>query len=88
MTQRLLGKTAFITAAGQGIGRAIADAFVHEGSQVIATDMACAKSKNADLEPCFAERTFHPGILRRSSQNPRKATTRNLSQRIHLVWVK
>ncbi|MBL8352783.1 MAG: SDR family oxidoreductase [Burkholderiaceae bacterium] len=39
MSQRLQGKTAFITAAGQGIGRAIAEAFVREGAQVIATDI-------------------------------------------------
>jgi 2-keto-3-deoxy-L-fuconate dehydrogenase len=39
MTQRLIGKTAFITAAGQGIGRATALAFVREGAKVIATDI-------------------------------------------------
>ncbi len=39
MTQRLAGKTAFITAAGQGIGRATAEAFVREGARVIATDL-------------------------------------------------
>ena len=39
MAQRLLGKTAFITAAGQGIGRAIAEAFVREGAKVVATDI-------------------------------------------------
>jgi 2-keto-3-deoxy-L-fuconate dehydrogenase len=39
MTQRLLGKTAFVTAAGQGIGRATALAFAHEGAHVIATDI-------------------------------------------------
>jgi 2-keto-3-deoxy-L-fuconate dehydrogenase len=39
MTQRLAGKTAFVTAAGQGIGRAIAEAFVREGARVIATDL-------------------------------------------------
>jgi 2-keto-3-deoxy-L-fuconate dehydrogenase len=39
MTQRLIGKTAFITAAGQGIGRATALAFVREGAKVIATDL-------------------------------------------------
>ncbi|MDO8376417.1 MAG: SDR family oxidoreductase [Aquabacterium sp.] len=42
MTQRLQGKRAFITAAGQGIGRAIAEAFVREGAQVIATDVNAA----------------------------------------------
>ena len=39
MTHRLAGKTAFITAAGQGIGRATAEAFVREGARVIATDI-------------------------------------------------
>ena len=42
MANRLQGKTAFITAAGQGIGRAIAEAFVQEGAQVIATDINAA----------------------------------------------
>jgi 2-keto-3-deoxy-L-fuconate dehydrogenase len=39
MTERLKGKTALITAAGQGIGRATALAFLREGAQVIATDI-------------------------------------------------
>ncbi len=39
MAKRLQGKTAFITAAGQGIGRAIAEAFAAEGAKVIATDL-------------------------------------------------
>ena len=42
MTPRLQGETAFITAAGQGIGRAIAEAFVREGATVIATDINAA----------------------------------------------
>ena len=42
MTDRLKGKTAFITAAGQGIGRATAEAFVREGARVIATDLNAA----------------------------------------------
>lgn len=39
MTARLQGKTALLTAAGQGIGRATAEAFVREGARVIATDI-------------------------------------------------
>ena len=49
MTQRLAGKTAFITAAGQGIGRATAQAFAREGATVIATDL-----NEALLEPLAA----------------------------------
>jgi 2-keto-3-deoxy-L-fuconate dehydrogenase len=40
---RLQGKTALVTAAGQGIGRAIAEAFLREGAKVWATDLDVAK---------------------------------------------
>jgi 2-keto-3-deoxy-L-fuconate dehydrogenase len=43
MTDRLKDKIAVITAAGQGIGRAIADAFAAEGAGVIATDIDAGK---------------------------------------------
>ncbi len=39
MTGRLAGKLAVLTAAGAGIGRATAEAFVQEGAHVIATDV-------------------------------------------------
>lgn len=39
VTGRLAGKTALITAAGQGIGRATVEAFIREGARVIATDI-------------------------------------------------
>ena len=39
----LTGKTAFVTASGQGIGRATALAFAAAGAQVIATDVAASK---------------------------------------------
>ena len=39
MSQRLAGKTALVTAAAQGIGRATALAFAREGARVIATDI-------------------------------------------------
>ena len=43
MGGRLQGKTALVTAAGQGIGRAIAETFVREGASVIATDLDVGK---------------------------------------------
>jgi 2-keto-3-deoxy-L-fuconate dehydrogenase len=43
VTARLQGKLALITAAGQGIGRAIAEAFIAQGAQVIATDVDAGK---------------------------------------------
>jgi 2-keto-3-deoxy-L-fuconate dehydrogenase len=50
MTQRLSNKTALVTAAGQGIGRATALAYAREGARVIATDINPALL--AGLEGC------------------------------------
>src|SRR6187551_867022 len=54
MSGRLKGKLAFITAAGQGIGRAIAEAFLAEGANVIATDLAADKLKALKTDKTFA----------------------------------
>jgi len=54
MAGRLGGKRAFITAAGQGIGAAIADAFVSEGAEVIATDLEVDKLKQRKTDKIFA----------------------------------
>ncbi|NTF46444.1 SDR family oxidoreductase [Rhizobium rhizogenes] len=43
MTGRLEGKTAVVTAAGQGMGRATVLAFLREGARVWATDIDAAK---------------------------------------------
>lgn len=45
MAGRLKGKVAVISAAGQGIGRGIAEAFIAEGATVIATDLDVSKLK-------------------------------------------
>jgi 2-keto-3-deoxy-L-fuconate dehydrogenase len=44
------GKTAFVTAAGQGIGRATAVAFAAAGARVIATDVDAAKLQSLQSE--------------------------------------
>jgi 2-keto-3-deoxy-L-fuconate dehydrogenase len=46
MANRLQGKRALVTAAGQGIGRATALAFAVEGARVIATDINAATLKD------------------------------------------
>jgi 2-dehydro-3-deoxy-L-fuconate 4-dehydrogenase len=43
MSNRLQGKVALVTAAGQGIGRAIAERFAAEGAKLIATDLDAGK---------------------------------------------
>src|SRR5271157_5555303 len=48
MSGRVQNKVALVTAAGQGIGRAIAEALIAEGGIVIATDLA--DDKLADLK--------------------------------------
>ena len=50
MSNRLAGKTAFVTAAGQGIGRATALAFVQQGARVIATDVNAAALESLHKE--------------------------------------
>jgi 2-keto-3-deoxy-L-fuconate dehydrogenase len=57
-TGRLQGKTALITAAGQGIGAATTAAFAREGAQVFATDI------NTDLLKKLA--AAHPTIKTRT----------------------
>ena len=57
MTGRLAGKTAVMTAAAQGIGRACVEAYLREGARVIATDL------NADA---LSQLDDHPNLVRRA----------------------
>ncbi|MBX5471300.1 MAG: SDR family oxidoreductase [Acetobacteraceae bacterium] len=66
MSGRLSGKKAFVTAAAQGIGRAIALAFAAEGAEVVATDVneekvaeiAGARIRTAKLDVLHAADIF------------------------------
>lgn len=50
---RLAGKKAFVTAAGQGIGRAIATAFAAEGAEVTATDLRAELLDGLEVAKAF-----------------------------------
>jgi 2-keto-3-deoxy-L-fuconate dehydrogenase len=58
MSQRLKDKTALITAAGQGIGRASALLFANEGATVIATDIneEALKSLKTEMPSIMTQR--------------------------------
>src|SRR5580704_4234915 len=72
MTQRLSNKVAFVTAAGQGIGRAICEAFGDEGARVIATDLdavklaglACARREKLDVRSTAAVETLALDVVK------------------------
>jgi 2-keto-3-deoxy-L-fuconate dehydrogenase len=72
MTDRLSRKIALVTAAGQGIGRAISEAFIAEGATVIATDLdpakldglAAARSSKLDVLSMPAISAFADDVVR------------------------
>jgi 2-keto-3-deoxy-L-fuconate dehydrogenase len=67
MAGRLTGKTAFITAAGQGMGRAAALAFAGEGARVWATDVnpkALADLQNPSIQTRVLDVTDEAAIAR------------------------
>jgi NAD(P)-dependent dehydrogenase (short-subunit alcohol dehydrogenase family) len=58
MANRLKGKTALLTAAGQGMGRAAAMVFAREGATVIATDVNPAGLQSLGATPGISCRTL------------------------------
>ncbi|HXN45928.1 MAG TPA: SDR family oxidoreductase [Bryobacteraceae bacterium] len=74
MTERLAAKSALITAAGQGIGRATALRFAAEGAQVWATDI-----NKAAIESLASE---HPGIKARLLDVRSSAAVQTLAEEV------
>jgi 2-keto-3-deoxy-L-fuconate dehydrogenase len=75
---RLAGKTAFITAAAQGIGRGAALAFAREGAKVWATDvnakaLAEIEGKNGIRTRCSTRPTRPPSPGGRRGRRDRRA---------------
>jgi 2-keto-3-deoxy-L-fuconate dehydrogenase len=64
-------KTAFVTAAGQGIGRATAKAFAAAGASVVATDVATAKlaGLESDLIRTVGLDVLDAGAIDRAAQD-------------------
>jgi 2-keto-3-deoxy-L-fuconate dehydrogenase len=71
MTSRLAGKVCLVTAAGQGIGRATAEAFATEGARVLATDIdVAALAGLADAETRVLDVTDAPAISALFAERP------------------
>ncbi|MGE0873232.1 MAG: SDR family oxidoreductase [Burkholderiales bacterium] len=72
MAHRLQGKIAFITAAGQGIGRAAALAFAREGASVWATDVnpqaVAALEATPGVRACALDATDEQAIGRLAAE--------------------
>lgn len=69
MASRLAGKRAFVTGAGQGIGRSVALAFAQEGATVIAASRTLAKMDDlpglhAAIEPIALDVTDRQAVRR------------------------
>lgn len=63
--RRLQGKRCFVTAAGQGIGRSIAEAFAAEGAEVIAADLRFGGDPfPANVKPIVLDVTDSDAIAR------------------------
>ena len=78
MTDRLAGRTCFLTAAGAGIGRASAIAFAGEGATVIATDIDRAARSNG--RPPTATPTGAAGPVRDTTMSGDTNTLEALSE--------
>jgi 2-keto-3-deoxy-L-fuconate dehydrogenase len=68
---RLGGKTCFVTGAGQGIGRSIAETFAAEGARVIAADLRFGEPPPGDaMERLVLDVTDEDAVARAAADHP------------------
>ncbi len=80
---RLTGKRAFVTAAGQGIGRATAEAFIREGAEVVATDLNADLLEGLDCRVEVLDVTDKTAIYALLAQSPRLNVLFNCAGFVH-----
>lgn len=80
---RLTGKRAFVTAAGQGIGRATAEAFIREGAEVVATDLNADLLEGLDCRVEVLDVTDKTAIHELMAQSPRLNVLFNCAGFVH-----
>lgn len=68
MSGRLEGKTAIVTAAAQGIGRAIAEMFVQQGAKVYATDINAEKLAEIEGVEAFVLDVLDPNAIKAAAE--------------------
>lgn len=80
---RLQGKRTFVTAAGQGIGRAIAERFSAEGAHVVATDLKSDLLAGLDTAEAFALDVTDKTALQAAVENAKADILVNCAGFVH-----
>ena len=80
---RLAGKRAFITAAGQGIGRASAEAMAREGAHVVATDLKAGLLDGLEVAEAFALDAMDKGALQQAVRDAQPDILVNCTGVVH-----
>ncbi|MEM9011724.1 MAG: L-iditol 2-dehydrogenase [Pseudomonadota bacterium] len=82
---RLAGKSALITGAARGIGRAFAEAYVREGAQVALADIDIARAREAAAEIGPAARAVEMDVTQQASIDAAVAETAAAFGRIDIL---
>ena len=80
---RLKGKRALVTAAGQGIGRASAEALIAEGAEVFATDVNMKTQGTLKGAEVFAMDALKPGDIAAAAERAKPDVLVNCAGFVH-----